>query len=106
MIDSNDIKKDKMDALVIILQKQGHTLESYNNIYDFIDDLLGDNIEYGGDYLPYIRQKGPTLDHSGGEPAEGGYFEDIFVQVGGVCISEFIKDSGIEAINQHLMEGE
>ena len=101
----SEIKEEKKKELIKIMIANGCDYsEHYTDDDEFIDDQLSQNCDVDGSLVPYVAEQGPSYS-SGGQPAEGGYFEDITISLGKVDITEFITDSGIESMNDYLMEG-
>ena len=101
----SDIKEDRKKELVkIMIENKLEFSECYNNDQDhFIDDQLSQHCELTGTPVPYVAEQGPTYS-SGGQPAEGGYFEDITITLNDIDITDFLTDKAIEGFNDYLIE--
>ena len=104
-ISMNSIKENKLTELVRTLVNQGNKVSDYGDIEEFVDDLLGDNVDYTGHIVPYRPTTRPSYS-SGGDPAEGGYVEDIEVTVGKDDITEYITCDCLEEIGFEIYESQ
>ena len=104
MISYTEIKPDKRDELIKLIEKQGHLLTDYEGDVDsMIEDALSD-VRYEGQAVPYRAATGPSLDHAGGDPPEGGYAEDVEVLFGDEYITEFLTDGCLTSIGETICE--
>lgn len=103
MLSMTDLKEDKIEELIKLLETNGHKFESfYTDQTEFLEDVLSD-VEFDGSPVPYVAEEGPSYS-SGGQPAEGGYFEDITATLNGLDLTDFVTDSCLDNANDTLVD--
>lgn len=62
----------------------------------YLDWLMPDgstaHLEVRGSCWPYRPATGPTMEHAGGDPPEGGELEDLEIRISGVRLYEADED--------------
>ena len=104
MISYTEIKPEKKDELIGLVMNTGYNANDYEgDIDEMLDDALSD-VEYEGKAIPYKAATGPSLDHAGGDPPEGGYAEDVEVLFDKEYITEFLTDGCLASIGETICE--
>jgi hypothetical protein len=91
---------------ILVIKGKTFCSKEYTDKAEFIDNEFFCEETFsveGEDFEDYVPECGPSYS-SGGQPAEGGYFNSVVIDYNGKDMSELFKDSVIEDIRERLSE--